>query len=477
MEETYVERFITRLAMASVVSAGILNVAAATGVPLPIDAIGEGLKRLKAAQTPSPSDDRAAAIKADVELAKSLKTKAADITKAIGELAASGKLPTNDEAVALLKSLVSELQDVNQQLKKLDERLTDVESWIADQSQESIPIMLNDIATLKRPGIGNYVQVQFVSTEQGQGTTNDGFQLRRFRIGQNNRIDDKTSMRLTFDVAAGSTRTSAELRDAQLIYNPVLSTSQVGVRLIVGQQPLPLGYELERSSGAREFPERAMYNSTVFAGERDRGARLDYGLSPNAHVTLGIWNGLTVNDRQLVALNTFRNLNHEFGYTAGIRYYDSHHEVGISGFWAKRPAGSNGSPPNNAYPEVTRQFIYVDGTYLIEKFAIRGELMFGQDRIPTLRSDGRPVYLAATNILGWQGQVTYNIDARNQLHLRYQFFDPDRGTANDASDGWGFAYTYWLNPGAKVTATYEIFDRQGPAAMPNVITVRYQFRL
>lgn len=470
------QRSMTRLAMAGAVTACSLSLATGAGIPLPVEAIGKGLK-LKAAQEPSPSSDKTAELQSEIELAKSLKAKAEGITKAIGELASSGKLPTSDEAITILKTLVSELQDVNQQLKKLDERLSDVESWIADQSQENIPIMQNDIAMLKRPGIGNYMQVQYVSTEQGQGTTNDGFQLRRMRIGQTNRIDDKTSMRLTFDVATGSQRIAAEMRDAQLIYEPVPTTTQVGVRLVVGQQPLPLGYELERSSGEREFPERTFYNNTVFAGERDRGVRLDYGLGPKAHATFGIWNGLTVGDRQLTALNTFRNLNHEFGYTAGIRYYDVNYEFGISGFWAKRPAGSNGSPPNNAYPEVTRQFIYVDGTYLIENIAIRGELMFGRDRIPTLRSDGRPVYLAATNILGWQAQVTYSITSRNQLHVRYQFFDPDRSTPDDASNGWGFGYTYWRNPGAKVTATYEVFDRQGPAALPNVITVRYQFRL
>jgi len=474
-----VQSTMTRLAMASLVSAGIFVVADATTVSIPVDAIGQGIEAAKAAaKERRPSDEGIAkTIKGDIEQAKQLQAKAANITKSIGELASSGKLPTNDETVALLKILVTELQDVNEQLKKIDERLKDVESWIEDQSMENIPIMQNDIAMLKRPGIGNYMQVQYSDTQEGSGTTNDGFQLRRMRFGQTNRIDDRTSMRMSFDVSTGSQRIAAEMRDAQLIYEPVPSITQVGVRIVAGQQPLPLGYELERSSGEREFPERTLYNNTVFAGERDRGVRMDYGLGPNSHATFGIWNGLTVGDRQLVSANTFRNLNSEFGYSAGIRSYGVNYEVGLSGFYAKRPAGSNGSPPNNAYPAVNRQFIYLDGMYLLEQFAFRAELMFGRDRIPTLGSDGRPIYLAATNILGYQGQVTYNIDSRNQIHFRYQYFDPNRGAGGDSTKGFGFGYTYWINPGAKITTTYEIFDEEGPEIKNNTWTIRYQFRL
>ena len=443
----------TRLAMASLVSAGIFVVADATTVSIPVDAIGQGIEAAKAAaKERRPSDEEIAkSIKGDIEQAKQLQAKAANITKSIGELASSGKLPTNDETVALLKILVTELQDVNEQLKKIDERLKDVESWIEDQSMENIPIMQNDIAMLKRPGIGNYMQVQYSDTQEG--------------------------MRMSFDVSTGSQRIAAEMRDAQLIYEPVPSITQVGVRIVAGQQPLPLGYELERSSGEREFPERTLYNNTVFAGERDRGVRMDYGLGPNSHATFGIWNGLTVGDRQLVAANTFRNLNSEFGYSAGIRSYGVNYEVGLSGFYAKRPAGSNGSPPNNAYPAVNRPFIYLDGMYLLEQFAFRAELMFGRDRIPTLGSDGRPIYLAATNILGYQGQVTYNIDSRNQIHFRYQYFDPNRGAGGDSTKGFGFGYTYWIIFFLKQKTAYEIFDEEGPEIKNNTWTIRYQFRL
>jgi hypothetical protein len=455
-----------------------LAAAHATSVPFPVEAIGKGIAQAKSAakqeSVPKPS---AEAIKQDIVQAKALQEKAAGITKSIGELASSGKLPTTDESIALLKILVTELQDVNEQLKKIDERLKDVESWIEDQSMENIPIMQNDIATLKKPGIGNYIQFQWVDTQEGSGTTNDGFQMRRMRYGQNNRLDSKTSMKVSFDLSTGSQRIGAEMRDAQLIYEPVPSISQVGVRLVAGQQPLPLGFELERSSGEREFPERTLYNNAIFAGERDRGLRLDYGLSPASHAHVGIWNGLTVGDRQLVAANTFRNLNGQYGFHGGVRHYSNVYDVGISGFFAKRPAGSNGTPPNNAYPAVDRQFIYVDGTYLLEQVALRAELMFGRDRIPTLGSDGRPIYLAATSVLGYQAQVTYNHDSRNQIHFRYQYFDPDRGMPSNGTTGYGIGYTYWINPSAKITGTYEIFDEEGPELKNNVFTIRYQFRL
>lgn len=151
-------------------------------------------------------------------------------------------------------------------------------------------------------------------------------------------------MRLASDVSTGSQRISAELRDAQLVWDIEPTVERVGVQLLAGQQPLPLGYELERSSGERELPERALYNRTMFAGERGRGAFLRYGLGNNAFAHFGLWNSLTFQDPQQTSANTFGNLGSTLAWHAGFRYYTLTYEWGVSGFFGKRPGFSSTTP-------------------------------------------------------------------------------------------------------------------------------------
>ena len=64
--------------------------------------------------------------------AKALREKAGTITTKIGELASSGKLATNDETVATLKSLVQELTQINEQLKKMQEEIEEIKNAETD---------------------------------------------------------------------------------------------------------------------------------------------------------------------------------------------------------------------------------------------------------------------------------------------------------------------------------------------------------
>lgn len=434
----------------------------------------------------------------------SLRKEAKAITAKIGAIASNQDLNTNDDSVKALQDLVQQLAKINDQLKKLDDRIIAIEGWIEGQN-ESLPVLTNDVDQLKRVSWGNYVQFQWQDTQEGVDsggkalTTSDAFQMRRFRIGTTNRVDPRTSMKLSFDVAAGSTRTTAELKDAMLMYDIVPSDKTVGIQALAGQIPIPLGYELERSSSEREFPERALYNRTMFNGERGRGAYLKYGLGGNAYAHAGIWNSLTVSDAQQTDANTYRSLmGTKPAMHAGLRYYGNHYDVGVSGFVGDRPpitaktttvwtdknangAIDAGEVANTVVPAVAgagRQFLYLDGTYvglLVPQLTLRGEYMTGKDRVPTI-SSGVPKFLTQTNVMGWQAQVSYALNYRNLLSFRYENFDPDTATAGNATDIYGLAFTHWLNPGAKITLSHEIAKEQGFNARNDLTTIRVQFK-
>ncbi|HMS54019.1 MAG TPA: porin [Fimbriimonadaceae bacterium] len=434
-----------------------------------------------------------------------LRSKANEVTSKMAELAKSGSV-TSDESVKALQEMVQELQKINEQLKKMQEEIDDIKGWIEGQN-ESMPVLIGDVENLKRATWGNYVQFQFTDTEEGPNslggrprTNNDGFAMRRFRLSTTNRIDPRTQAKLSFDVSAGSQRQTAELKDAQIQWDIVPSDTQVGIQVLAGQQPIPLGYELERSSSEREMPERASYNRIMFNGERGRGVYAKYGLTKNLFAHAGVWNALSVNDPQQTDQNRFGNLDGtHLAFHGGLRYQATTFDFGISALVGDRAAVASrtttvwtdsnnngtidsGEVRNTIVPAIAsnqRRFIYLDGTYvgfLFPELTLRGEMMFGSDRNPTLNS-GVPVALGKTNMRGYQLQATFNVNYRNAITARYDEFDPDTGTGSNTVSTFGLGYTYYINPGARLTLAHEWNREQPFNSKNNVWTLRVQYRL
>lgn len=434
-----------------------------------------------------------------------LKVEADGVTKKIGELVSSGKLTSSDEALKLMQQLVEELSQIRQALQKVQEQVADILGYIEGQ-KESMPVLISDVDQLKKNKDSNYVQFQYADTQEGPNssgganrTNSDGFAMRRFRIGVTDTIDPKTSMKLSFDVASGSQRTAAELKDAVLMYDIVPSDVEIGQQILLGQQNMGLGYELERSSSEREFAERALYNRTMFVGERNRGIRYRHGLGNGWSAEAGIWSALTVSDPQQNVANTFRNLvGTTMANTAALRYAGDRLEYGVSMFSGKRPGTAaavnttwrdlNGNgiiDPGEvstvnipATQAADRRFYYLDFAYvglLVPQLTVRAEAMMGKDRVPTLNANGTPVSTMERDLRGWHTIATYNLNPRNQIHYKYEFFDPNTG-ANDNSVIQGLAWTYWMNPGAKIVVAHEFFKEQGFERKNDMTTLRVQFK-
>lgn len=434
---------------------------------------------------------------------KELVTKATELTISIGKLAASGKLPQDQEAMKLMKEMVETLQEIQDRLKKIDEEIEDIKGWIEGQN-ENLPILGADVADLKRSRWGNYVQFQYRDTDQVGGQT-DAFHFRRIRLGLTQTIDPKTSLKVSFDIAQNATglsnNSAVQLRDAMLIYDIEPSDVAVGLQAIAGQQAMPLGYELERSSSEREFPERAQYNRIMFDGERGRGINLKKGLGTNSLAHVGVWNALTFNDTE--TRDVTGSTANRLGVTAGLRYYTNKLDMGLSGFWSSRPprqAGYTGANTTRVFSEDidNRHFYYADLSYVglfLPGLFVRAEGMVGFDRVPLAInstttgssnsgiSDPDDRRLSGKDMSGWQLMLGYNFDARNTLALRYEQFDPDMDRPDNLFSGYGASYIYYINPGARITLAHEIFEDKARTNVNGVgdrrygvTTVRLQFR-
>lgn len=443
----------------------------------------------QAVQAPkSPQEREALKLKLEAKTKEvdTLKDKAIDTTKKMAELASSGKIPTSQEGVQAMKEMVQQLEEIQKALQTIKEEIEAIKGWIEGQN-EALPIMTNDINDLKRNRWGNYIQTQYRDTDQVGGAT-DGFSIRRMRLGLTQTIDPRTVLRASFDLATSTTNNVAQLRDAFIRWDLEPSLEKVGTELTFGQFPLALGYELERSSGEREFPERTLYNRTMFAGERSRGIMIKHGLSAKSHMHIGGYNALTFDDPEQRSVAPAPG--NKLAMSGGVRVYDSNYDLGLSYFRGERNAVTTTRTANNVtttyvHPDVMREYFFIDGTYvgLIDpNLFLRFEYMKGKDRVPVAPGANNSVssVRGRVNMEGHQVHLGYNLNKRNQLNVRWEEFDADTAVTGNSVTTYATAYSYFINPNARITLSREWVEDPSRVTLNDVkyqiTTLRVIFR-
>jgi hypothetical protein len=396
-----------------------------------------------------------------------LKARAEATTRAIGELASSGKLPQNDESVRLLQQMVDELREIRASLAKLEQR--------QDASEKTSQAQQRSLSALERVRLGGYTQFQYQDTDRAGGAF-DAFRLRRVRLAFESSVSPRVAGRVTVELASGTNQTQAQLRDAWISYD-LSGSSRLGTdRAILGQQNMPLGYEIERSSAERELPERSQYNQVLFAGERSRGVRAVHsGRDGSLH--LGAVNSLTINDPEQA--NQAPGPGDRLAVVGGARFKGDNYHVGLSGLVGERAAYTSGTPAVTS-PKVPRRFVYLDGElrgFLAPRLTLRGEVMHGRDRLPnaTAAANRTETDMAGFHVLG-----VYSLSSLDQVALRWEQFDPDLDRGTNALNGYGIAYLREIAPRTRLTLAYEVFTDESRQAVRQVrygqTTLRLQLR-
>jgi hypothetical protein len=425
----------------------------------PVAVLGAGLA---AAQNP---DD----VKAKLDEIAALKDRASAVTKKIGELAAEGNLPTSEEGIDTLKALVDELRATNEALLKVQGDVEAMRKFMEDQKKTNDAVK-KDVGDLKKIKPSFYTQVQWQDTQTGGSSLrNDGFTVRRSRFGLTYSPLESTTAKVSVDCSTGGERLAAELKDLIITHHFSPDTA-----VAVGQQSLPLGYEIERSSSSREMPERSLYNRRLFSGERDRGVQVRHKVGGGWLVHAGVWSGLTVGDPQQ---SGYRDQDMKLGVTVGARTDTPNYGYGISAFFGSRPAV--GVLDQGVAPETDRFLFYLDGMYAITKdLTARAEVMTGKDRDPI--GGETPTLAEETNVLGYHVQLSYFATPTSQFTLKYENYDPDMDdevSTNRAISQIGLAYTYHFNKALKLTFSWEHPDEKGTEQKNDTITIRSQFKI
>jgi hypothetical protein len=186
-------------------------------------------------------------------------------------------------------------------------------------------------------------------------------------------------------------------------------------------------------------------------------------------------NSLSATDPGQRAVTNSGPVGNRLAGVGGVRYKSPKFDAGVSGFVGKRHT-VRGTNPGDANPTNDRRFIYVDARYAVApKLTLRGEAMFGRDRIPN------QTFTAGDNVrdvTGGHVQLAYMINPSDTLAARYEQFDPNTDNSNDLFRGVGLSWIHMLNPNMQLGASFERFtdDTRTLNRNWNVTTLRVQYK-
>ncbi len=346
----------------------------------------------------------------------------------------------------------------------------------------------NSVLTFSKLKFSGYVQARYSYAENSVGgldssgnpAVKDGFSIRRGRLKAQYQ-GDYASFLLQID----ATPSGVVLKDAEAtIREP---WSGLGITLTGGQTKWPFGYEIVQSSGDREFPERTRVVRAFGPGERDRGVKLALK-AKWLRANLGVFDGNGTQNTKYIGVDNDTEKDVVGRVGADFKWL----AFGVSGWAGKSYRASDYTvAPNIVGKFFARNRIGFDAQVYLDLFpfggtAIKAEFIAGT----TYQASGVERY--GQTALGWYALLVQNIGSREQVAVRYDFFDPFTGTPNrvDARNAslpassnqvhtLGVMVTHFFDDVFKASAIYKmpIVEPGGPDAVTprqNLFTVQLQ---
>ncbi len=373
---------------------------------------------------------------------------------------------------------------LNEQLSTIDGRLNSLD--------ERVALTENDLGKLTKIKVSGYIQSQFENYQDGLLKPNDAentFYIRRARVKFTYEATDGLKFVLQPDFSTGN----LSLKDA---YAVVSLPKLPSLSLWAGQFNR-LNYEVEYSSSQREVMERSRVIRTIYPGEREIGAKLEFHpvtvpLKLQVAVLNGNFTGSQPKDadtkKDLMARATWSaqipsaGIGIDFGahaYYGGLmaknKYILNYENVLDSS------ATNTGSYMDKKWAGAEVQ-VYFD---LLGGLALKGEYLAGSN---AFNGDSKTTPSRMKKFSGYYAYLIKNIGLKNQFVTRYDYFDPNTSVSGDAAlsdvyyKTWVFAWQYYLNDNIRLSAQYEMPKNEinnnsvvyNSDVADNVFTVRIQ---
>jgi phosphate-selective porin len=291
----------------------------------------------------------------------------------------------------------------------------------------------------------------------------------------------------------------------------------------------PFGFEVGYSSSMRETPERSRMAQTLFPGERELGAMIEFapelGDWTNYNLKLGVFNGVlpTANEN-----DNRKDIIGRAGFMLPLEDQNISFDGGVSMYYGSVRNNSKftytfkesqkqflvDSTTANAGKNYDRQYLGVDAQVIYDipslgGISIRGEYNFGSQPGTSASNSfynpgGTITSLYQRKFYGYYISLLQNIGTKHQLLLRYDVLDPNSeikgsdigtpGTSTTLGDlkysTYGMGYIFHLDDNVKFTFYYELVGNEtvnsattNAALIPyksdvkdNVFTFRIQYR-
>lgn len=353
-------------------------------------------------------------------------------------------------------------------------------------------VLLNegDLEKLKKLKVSGYIQAQFEAYQGGliakENDPKTSFFIRRARIKFTYEATDGIRFVLQPDFSTGN----LSLKDAYaLAYLPKLRS----LTLWAGQFNRP-NYEVEYSSSQREVTERSRMIRTIYPGEREVGAKLEFNPSDiPLKLQLAVLNG-NFKGIDLLDVDSKKDLMARATYSFALADNRVGIDVGAHGYYGGLMA-KNKYVQN--YENIMDSVETNKGTYLDKKWggaefqayidwlggmSLKGEYIAGRNAYP---GDSKTNPYKTKQFSGYYIYLIKNIGKKNQFAMRFDNFDPNTTLAGDAAgkdvyyNTFTFAWQYYLNDNIRFTLNYGVPLNEKNATYPedikdNTFTIRAQ---
>jgi len=341
---------------------------------------------------------------------------------------------------------------------------------------EQIQTMTSDLDKLKRVKFSGYLQARWETSENSSDSVkvagnpyavtspNLGrFYIRRGRLKMT--YDSSPLSQAVFYVDGGTDRTIRLLEAYVTLMDPWTALHRH--QLTIGQQNVPFGYEIERSSSVRELPERSKAENVLFSGERDRGVKLVDQWTDRFQTTVALVNGGGINHVDFPntdptkAKDVLARARWSQGwFDAAASYYTGRNVTPLTGpdvatdktrvgfdaqlFYALPRAGG-GTLRGEWY-----------GAHEVNPDSVKALVVAPTAANPVrlLAPGANPGHLA-TDAEGWYVMWVQNAGDRAQGVARYDRWDPNTDLAHDQFERWSLGVNYFWDGFTRITLSYD----------------------
>ena len=285
-----------------------------------------------------------------------------------------------------------------------------------------------------------------LATSVNGGKGRSVFYLQHGRLNINAKPFDATECVLQFFVS----KATIGYKDAYLkIAEP---WSGLGLALTAGQMTWPFGIELERSSLVRELPENSRVTGALFPGDRDRGLKFSAGPMAGLTVDLGIYNGISTNNKYF----SWDDPTRQKDFTARAKYCIKPLALFVSYYDGQCYLPAETIIKNSSGHLVT--------TSITERYYYKGRIGAGVEAHYALLKTGETVLLAEAvsgrelnnNVLGGYLMLVQSLGARVNIAARIDTYDRDNLDLYMQDWTTGFGVNYQWNKAVRITLAYDV---------------------